>query len=61
MRRQFTVRLDSEIHARATAKAKRELRTLNAVVGRLLEKWVAGEVDLEPPATNLEKGQPEQK
>ena len=52
MKQQFTVRLDAEIKAKASEKAKRELRSLNAVIGRLLEKWVAGEVDLEPPATN---------
>lgn len=46
----LTVRLRHELHGEATAKAKHELRSLNAVVSRLLEKWVAGEVDLEPPA-----------
>ncbi len=45
----FTVRLPDELHAKATAKARRELRSLNAVIGRLVEKWVAGQVDLEPP------------
>ncbi len=54
MKQQFTVRLDTEIKAKATAKAKRELRSLNAVIGRLLEKWVAGEVNLEPPVTEPE-------
>ena len=53
MKQQFTVRLDAEVKDKAAAKAKRELRSLNAVIGRLLEKWVAGEVDLEPPATDL--------
>ena len=44
-----TVRLEDELHKRAKVKAKRELRSLNGVMGRLLEKWVAGEVNLEPP------------
>ena len=51
----FTVRLDNDLHAKATDKAKRELRSLNAVIGRLVEKWVAGEVDLEPPKTEEEQ------
>ncbi|MBU0492533.1 MAG: type II toxin-antitoxin system HicB family antitoxin [Chloroflexi bacterium] len=50
----FTVRLDNDLHARAQAKAERELRSLNAIIGRLLDKWVAGEVDLEPPAARPE-------
>jgi hypothetical protein len=54
----FTVRLTDELHSEAMAKAKREVRSLNGVVSRLLEKWVAGEVDLEPPATEEER--PEQ-
>ena len=49
MRKQLTVRLDLDLHERAMAKAQRELRSLNAIVSRLLEKWLAGEVDLEPP------------
>jgi hypothetical protein len=54
----LTVRLRDELHAEATAKGKRELRSLNAVVNRLLEKWIAGEVDLEPPAgEDLQEGQ----
>ena len=47
--KQFSVRLSDELHAQATTKAKRELRSLNAVIGRLVEKWLAGQVDLEPP------------
>ena len=47
----FTVRLEDDLHAKATKKAEDELRSLNAVIGRLLEKWVAGDVDLKPPAT----------
>ncbi len=47
--KRFTVRLPDKLHTEAVAKAKRELRSLNAVVSRLVEKWVAGEVDLEPP------------
>ena len=47
--KRFTVRLPDELHVKATEKAKRELRSLNAVISRLVEKWVAGEVDLEPP------------
>ena len=54
----FTVRLEEDLHAKATDKAKRELRSLNAVIGRLVEKWVAGEVDLEPPKS--EKESPEE-
>lgn len=49
----LTVRLDDEVHARAKAKAEYELRSLNAVINRLVEKWVAGEVGLEPPKTDL--------
>jgi predicted HicB family RNase H-like nuclease len=56
--KRFTVRLDDDLHARATAKAEREVRSLNGVIGRLLEKWVAGEVDLKLPKT--EEEQPEQ-
>jgi hypothetical protein len=52
----FTLRLQDDLHAEARAKAKRELRSLNAVIGRLLEKWVAGEVDLEPPVTDRKEG-----
>jgi len=47
--KRFTVRLPDKLHTEAAEKAKRELRSLNAVVSRLVEKWVAGEVDLEPP------------
>jgi hypothetical protein len=50
----LTVRLREKLHAEATAKAKRELRSLSAVVNRLLEKWIAGEVDLEPPTKESE-------
>ena len=56
----LTVRLREELHARATGKAKRELRSLNAVVNRLLEKWLAGEVDLEPPGNDVEGDQESQ-
>ncbi len=51
----FSVRLDDELHAKAINKAEYELRSLNAVISRLVEKWVAGEVDLEPPQTTKEK------
>jgi predicted HicB family RNase H-like nuclease len=51
----FTVRLSDELHAQASAKAKHELRSLNAVLNRLVEKWVAGEVDLESPRTDKEQ------
>jgi len=47
--KRFTVRLPDKLHAEAVEKAKRELRSLNAIVTRLIEKWVAAEVDLEPP------------
>ena len=47
--KRFTVRLPDKLHVKATEKAKRELRSLNAIVARLMEKWVAGEVDLDPP------------
>jgi predicted transcriptional regulator len=47
----LTIRLDDDLHAKAKAKAEYELRSLNAVVNRLVEKWVAGEVGLEPPET----------
>ena len=52
--KRVTIRLGNELHAKALAKARRELRSLNAVVGRLIEKWTAGEVDLEPPAVKEE-------
>lgn len=55
----FTLRLDDNLHNAAVSKAKRELRSLNAVIGRLVEKWIAGEVDLQPPEANKEE-QPEQ-
>jgi hypothetical protein len=51
----FTIRLSDKLYAKATAKAKHELRSLNAVLNRLVEKWVAGEVDLEPPKTDKEQ------
>ena len=47
--KQFSVRLSDGLHAQATTKAKRELRSLNGVIGRLVENWLAGQVDLEPP------------
>ena len=47
--KRFTVRLPDNLHAKAKEKATRELRSLNAIVNRLIEKWVAEEVDLEPP------------
>ncbi|MBD3314141.1 hypothetical protein GF345_06880 [Candidatus Woesearchaeota archaeon] len=50
----LTIRLDDDLHARAKAKVEYELRSLNAVVNRLVEKWVAGEVSLEPPGTGPE-------
>ena len=49
--KQFTIRMKDDLHAKATAKAERELRSLNAVMNRLAEKWIAGEVDLKPPKT----------
>ena len=54
----FTVRLNNDLHSEALAKAKLELRSLNAIIGRLIEKWVAGEVDLLPPKS--QEGQPKQ-
>ena len=53
----FTVRLDEDLHRKVTEKAERELRPLNAVIGRLLEKWLAGEVNLEPPEQKEESEQ----
>ena len=52
---QFSVRLDDDLHARVSEKARRELHSLNAIIGRLLEKWLAGEVDLEPPKEKEKK------
>jgi len=51
----FTVRLNDDLHSAAMAKAKRELRSLNAIIGRLIEKWVEGEVDLLPPKSREEQ------
>ena len=58
----LTIRLDDDLHAKAKAKAEYELRSLNAVVNRLVEKWVAGEVGLEPPETGpgTEEERPDQ-
>ena len=55
----FTVRLNDDLHSEAMTKAKRELRSLNAIIGRLVEKWVAGEVDLLPP--KIQEEQPKQR
>ena len=57
MKQQFTVRLEKDLHRKVTGKAEKELRSLNAVIGRLLEKWLAGEVDLEPPKKESESEQ----
>jgi hypothetical protein len=46
----ISMRLPDPLHAQVAAKVKAEARTISAVVVRLLEKWVAGEVDLTPPA-----------
>ena len=56
----LTIRLDDDLHAKAKAKAKYELRSLNAVVNRLVEKWVAGEVGLEPPRPGTGEERPDQ-
>ena len=45
----ITVRVSDELHTAVTQKAETELRPVSAVVIRLLEKWVAGEVTLEAP------------
>ena len=57
--KQFTIRMKDDLHARAMAKAERELRSLNAIINRLVEKWIAGEVDLEPPKTEEEQQEQE--
>lgn len=46
----LTVRLPDDLHAEVTTKAEAELRPINAVVRRLLEMWVDGEIMLRPPA-----------
>lgn len=51
----LTIRLDDDLHVKAKAKAKHELRSLNLVINRLVEKWVAGEVGLEPPGVEEER------
>jgi predicted HicB family RNase H-like nuclease len=47
--KQLSVRLSDELHAEATEKAEKELRSLNAVIVRLIERWVAGQASIEPP------------
>lgn len=44
--KQLSIRLEDELHERVTKRADRELRSVNAIVSRLLELWLADEVDL---------------
>jgi len=46
----IALRVSDELHAAVSAKATAELRPISEIVRRLLEKWLAGEVDLTPPA-----------
>lgn len=48
MEKKIIVRLPDELHKAVKDKSEKELRPMSAVVRRLLQKWVKGEVDLEP-------------
>ncbi|MBL7063540.1 MAG: ribbon-helix-helix protein, CopG family [Anaerolineae bacterium] len=47
MEKKIIIRLPDDLHKAVKDKAERELRPVSAVVRRLLEKWVKGEVDLD--------------
>ena len=46
MQKKLIVRVPDELHKAVKGKAEKELRPVSAVVRKLLEKWVKGEVDL---------------
>jgi len=47
MQKKIIVRLPSELHEAVKDKAEKELRPVAAIVRRLLEKWVKGQIDLD--------------
>jgi predicted HicB family RNase H-like nuclease len=49
MQKKIMVRMPKELHDAVNAKAERELRPVAAVVRRLLEKWLRGEIDIDEP------------
>lgn len=53
----LTVRLPDDVHAEVVARAADELRPINGIMRRLIELWLAGDVDLTPPAPHTGKGQ----
>ena len=46
MQKKLIVRVPDDLHKEVKEKAEKELRPISAVVRKLLEKWVKGEVDL---------------
>jgi predicted HicB family RNase H-like nuclease len=46
MQKKLIVRVPNDLHKEVKEKAEKELRPISAVVRKLLEKWVMGEVDL---------------
>jgi predicted HicB family RNase H-like nuclease len=46
MQKKLIVRVPNDLHKEVKEKAEKELRPISAVVRKLLEKWVKGEVDL---------------
>ncbi len=46
MEKKLIVRVPDELHKAVKDKAEKELRPISAVIRKLLEKWVKGEVDL---------------
>jgi predicted HicB family RNase H-like nuclease len=49
MQKKIMVRMPRELHDAVKDKAEMELRPVAAVVRRLLEKWLRGEIDLDKP------------
>jgi predicted HicB family RNase H-like nuclease len=47
MQKKIIVRMSAELHEAVNGKAEKELRPVSAVVRRLLEKWVKGQIDLD--------------
>jgi hypothetical protein len=49
MQKKIMVRMPRALHEAVNEKAEKELRPVAAVVRRLLEKWLRGEIDLDEP------------
>jgi predicted HicB family RNase H-like nuclease len=47
MEKKVVVRVSRELHEQALEKAKRELRPLSAIIRKLMERWLKGEISLE--------------